>query len=229
MHALGKTCLLILLLASCSFVDSSDSEYQPADIGDSQYALPNKVKLPTELAEGSHVIRCEVKLTRRGIVEASYCYPLSRSTSHELVLAVNTAARGARFTPAYEHGRAVRVFMQAVVVVEVTGNRTEISAYPNDGTNVSKYGWNHISPQRLNKFRWSRPSGNRDIRKSRIWMDLQIDEHGRIVQSDIRDAGHSSAAVRNSLLRDIRGMDFRPGFHRGRPVAMKYVELARYR
>jgi hypothetical protein len=203
----------------------------PARLREDEYSIESLLQVPDGLEQRRYDVHCEVHVPVSGRPRRVSCYAPDASVPPKLINAVTRAGMRSRFVPATRDGKPVEIFMMLMVRVLVTESDPLVLVLPNNGVEHERYGLFYISPQRFNEFQWGGiyerfPRSKRFSPSAFVWMELWIDEQGKVTDSRLTNAYGASIYFAKNVRDTVAKMQFIPGFFDGKPVAMHYVEAA---
>jgi hypothetical protein len=208
-------------------------EVTPARLREDEYSIESLLEVPEDLERRRiYDVHCEVRVHMTGQPRSFTCYALDTTVPRRLINAVSRAGMRSRFVPATRDGKPVAIYMVLMVrVTVIKGREALVLVLPNNGIERKRYGLFYIAPQRFNEFGWGTGeevyfNSKRSSPEVLIWEELWIDEHGTVTDFRLTNASGASIAVEKAVRDSVAKMQFMPGFHEGKPVAMHYIEPA---
>jgi hypothetical protein len=117
------------------------------------------------------------------------------------------------------------VYLVLAVLVDTTLGEPLVLAVPNNGVERKRYGLLYTAPQRFIKL--ERHVGLLPLgiqRDALVWMKMRIDEGGKVTDYVLENADRASFRVVDTIRSRIDAMEFMPGYYKGKPVVMFYME-----
>lgn len=231
-------CTLVLLdLSFPACAADGGNRFTPALFGSGPDSLVAQIQCPAGAQSGDKVtLICQAPIMESGKAQAGSVFCFADDPKHEVYAdRAMDAVRAAAFVPATVDGTPTRVYFSFRVLVTRDRSGCDFVAIPNLAPQDESIGDYYVAPQEI----LSRPSwytrseklghGLGDIlHQSRgvlFSMSVAVSTNGaasdaRIETNNGIDAGEVRAAL------DALGQStFIPGFYKGRPSTMRYVEL----
>lgn len=211
------------------------ASFQPAMIGDHDFSLAQRVKMPKVKGDFTVFVRCEAEVGATGNIRTNGCYN-DADVSGKFFKAVELASNRARFVPASVEGERVNVVALYTVVFRQKDGSQHVAVIPNHGTNAQQFGINYVAPQRygrppkirgLDLRNYDGGGDDKDGLRTRTglqWVEAQIDELGRCTEAEVIRTSRSSRGGSRMAKRVVDEGPFIPGFVNGQPQAMRYIE-----
>jgi hypothetical protein len=223
-----RSTLIVTLLGGWTLLAAAADS--PAQLPVGEDSIEELMRLPQGLTPGRYTIHCLSHVLRSGSIPRVFCYTSEQEqASTDLINAVVTAAKRSRFIPATREGDAVEVYVQLMVLIDTTLGEPMILAVPNGGTERASFGLLYTAPQRLIRNPsgyWHHQNGNWFGAEAEmlVWRQALVDEHGNVREFKLNNVIGDSRAATLFYEKDSRRMKFLPGYVRGRPAPMLYVE-----
>ncbi len=122
---------------------------------ESKHSIDKQIVFPETDGDVSVLLRCDALIKKNGRKRYLHCaYP--EDIDRRYMLAVERAAKKARFAPATVNGKKRRARLQFIVKFEKEGASQRVRFYPNWGVNFKIYGSNYSGAQVYDKRRFPR-------------------------------------------------------------------------
>ena len=120
----------------------------PAHFTDDPKSLQNWIRFPSNRQDEIVDVFCEARLSSRGTFRNAYCKATKRDLyGYELASAM--ATRTARIAPAILDGEPRQIWFQYRVEFEKKAGRESLRVYANQARQITTYGPDYTSPQRV--------------------------------------------------------------------------------
>ncbi len=217
---------ILTLCASSGWEISAIAEeslsFSPAKFVEGEKSLRNLIRFPKVDRNLMVLLTCYGEVSARGRISRNRC---SSAKDPDLVFsrAVETAARGARLSPAMLNGKNKKVWLQFTVIFLKNGETEDVGVYHNIRNNLSKYGLHYIGAQRIALREFPKT-----CRTNRDWFALgritiAIDSSPRDFELD-PESKNIPLGCHDSIKNRMLTAKYIPAFHQGMPVESIYSE-----
>ena len=196
----------------------------PAGLVEGPFSIESRLRIPDGLELGRYEIFCEAWVLGHGRANRFICY--CDKNSRELLRAVTSAGRKAKYVPATRDGKPAEVYMLLMVRIDITRQGPLVLVLPNNGVEHKRYGLFYVAPQRFNEFTWSGASRRYQPGVIVMWQKLLIDERGKVIDFRVENVSDAPPFLVKRIEDQVRRMEFIPGYFEGNPVPMLYAEPA---
>ena len=228
---------MLVLVATTSFA-SYATAYSPANFGDAQSVLSQKVQVPASFGDriNTLAVYCQADVMTSGALQNLNCID---NGPNDVLLAPTTAAlQSATFTPANVDGKAVPVRMQFRVIYSHNEGQAPIMLLPNLGTLQSKYGLTYSAPQeRLDKNDWFSAYSEKQGKDAKLFfakskvtrIKAEVTSSGKVTSVDTIEAAARKKSDADSISASVRNTRFIPGFVGNKPTDLHYFVVLNYK
>lgn len=231
---LGATMLLLGSTCSAAPAGADFGGVRPALPGSGPDSLVERTDCPPgDVAEHTVVVFCETEVLEDGRTRRPYCFRGARDGARRHVRAATRGLEDAVFESAVVDGREVHVYTKLRVVFVHDEAQCRVHALPNWGVNGAAFGLDYIAPQEIQEggswFARAKRRIGRDRRgglggagSAMFVASVLVHEDGSASDARLERNVIELQRFEAEALRALGTARFVPGFHEGRPVAMRF-------
>jgi hypothetical protein len=196
----------------------------PAHFTDDPKSLQNRIRFPSNRPDEIVDVFCEARLSSRGAFRNTFC-KATKPGLYGYELASAMAARTARIAPAILDGEPREIWFQYRVEFEKKAGRESIRAYANQARQITTYGPDYTSPQRLLPLDTG-PTYRAVCQPGlQVWAHATISVTGEAEAVSVKPGSRVSGSCRRLVTDDILKSRYIPAHADGVPVRALYMEV----